>query len=281
MLNMVRAELYRMAHARMAWVFLIVIAAPTALSAVAAAVVLGDAGLVSFLESTSSDVSRVLDASTGQASVLSLYGSSFVNGSFVAMAACCYVALFATKGVGDGKRAALAKSLVQAQGGRMAYAIAQIAVAAVAGALFVAVGIASCALFYGLAGFGVLPGSSAEFALWAAQVWCAVFAYEAVTLVLALATGNEAAAVVLGLFLGGFAVEGAVSMVVGALAAAFDLLPWLESVASFLADKSLMAQLQLLGRGELCGADLYAVAAVVIAVSTVVSLAVMRHRSLG
>ena len=281
MLNMVRAELYRMAHARMTWVFLIVIAAPTALSAVAAAVVLGDAGLVSFLESTSSDVSRVLDVSTGQAPVLSLYGSSFVNGSFVAMAACCYVALFATKGVGDGKRAALAKNLVQAQGGRMAYAIAQIAVAAVAGALFVAVGIVSCALFYGLAGFAVLPGSLAEFALWAVQVWCAVFAYEAVTLVLALATGSEAAAVVLGLFLGGFAIEGAVSMVVGALAAALGPLPWIESAASFLADESLMAQLQLLGHGGLCGAGLYAVAAAVVAASAAVSLAVMRRRSLG
>ena len=281
MLNMVRAELYRMAHARMTWVFLIVIAAPTALSAVAAAVVLGDAGLVSFLESTSSDISRVLDASTGQASVLSLYGSSFVNGSFVAMAACCYVALFAAKGVGDGKRAAFAKNLVQAQGGRTAYAIAQIAIAAVAAALFVAVGIASCALFYGLAGFSVLPGSFAELALWAALGGCCVLAYEAVTLVLALATGSEAAAVVLGLFLGGFAVEGAVSMAVGALAYALSPLPWLEGAASFIADWSLMAQLQLLGHGELCGAGLYAVAGAVVAVAAAASIAVMRRRSLG
>ena len=163
----------------------------------------------------------------------------------------------------------------------MAYTIAQIAVAAVAGALFVAVGIVSCALFYGLAGFAVLPGSPAEFALWAVQVWCAVFAYEAVTLVLALATGSEAAAVVLGLFLGGFAVEGAVSMAVGALAYALGPLPWLEGAASFIADWSLMAQLQLLGHGEMCGAGLYAVAGAVVAASAAVSLAVMRRRSLG
>lgn len=192
MLSMVRAELYRMARERMVWVFVAIIAVPTAASAVAAAVVLGDGGLVSFIESTSSDASRVLDASTGQAPVLSLYGSSFVNGSFVAMVSCCYLALFAAKGVGDGKRPALAKNLVQARGGRMAYAAAQVAVAAVAGALFVVVGIASCALFYGLAGFSVLPGSFAEFALWAAQVWCCVLAYEAVTLVVALATGSDA-----------------------------------------------------------------------------------------
>ena len=281
MLSMVRAELYRMARERMIWVFVAIIAVPTAASAVAAAVVLGDGGVVSFLESTSSDASRILDASTGQAPVLSLYGSSFVNGSFVAMVSCCYMALFAAKGVGDGRRPALAKNLVQARGGRTAYAIAQVAVAAAAGALFVTVGVASCALFYGFAGFSVLPESFAEFALWAAQVWCCVLAYEAVTLVVALATGSDALGAVFGLLLGGFTLEGAASLAVGALAYALGPLPWLEGAASFIADWSLMAQLQLLGHGEVCGAGLYAAAGAVVAAAAAASIAVMRRRSLG
>ena len=279
MLCAVRAQLYRMFRGRAIRVLLAVIFVPTACSAVLSAVVLGSEGLTAFLSSTSSDLSRVAEAAAGRTPVLSLYGSSFVNGSFVAMVACGYTAAHAAREVGGGKRGCCAKNLLQSPGGRVSYVLAHVAAAAVAGAVFVAAGVASTALCYGLAGFPVVPESAAQAALWVLEVWAVVFAYQLLTLAVTFASRNEAASVVFGLFLGGFAVGKGFAMLVGALVAAFGPVPVLAGAWDFLERGSLMAHLQTLGHGEACGPEALVVAGVTLFAASALAVLVMRRKN--
>lgn len=280
MINTTRAQLYRMFHERKLLIFLAVLVFPIILAAICAAILLGNETLVSFLTSTSSDISRIVDATSESSMTLPLYGSVFVNGSFVAMVACCYTAMFAAPELSE-KRAGFAKNLLQARGGRLSLACSHVIAAAVAGALFVLVCIAATALCFGLAGFPVMPPAFGAFALWALQVWLVTLAYQALTLVLVFITKSEVVSAVFGVLLGGFAIETALVMAVDAAAALVGPLPTLETIWSFLTEHSLMAQLQLLGHGTVCSPDAYAIAIVTVIVSAGIGLAVMRRRSLA
>ena len=281
MLCLVRAQLYRMFREWSFWFLLALVAVVPVCSAAFAAYLAGDGSLAASLSATSSDIARTLDAATGETPVLSLYGSAFVNGSFVAMAACAFTAGFVAPELGGGKRSGFVKNLLQAPGGRISYALSQVVTVAVAGALFVAAGIAATEVGYGVAGFSVLPASACAFALWAAQVWLAVLAYQLVTLVVAFVTKSEWASVILGVFLGGFAIEKMLALLMGAASLALNSAPIFACTVDFLASSSLMAQMQLLARGELCGAGVYVVAGAVIAVSAALALLIMRRRGLG
>ncbi len=191
MLSSVRAQLYRLFHGRMFWVFLAVLALPILLSAVLLAVVSGNDVLAALFGtsgdalasaaapgvsagiSTSSDFARLLGAVSDEGAPFALYGSSFVNGSFVGMLAAAFTGLFAAQELSADKRRGFAKNLLQVRGGRFSYAASHMVAAAVAGALFVLAGIMCTALFFGLAGFSAMPSSFASFALWAVQVWLA------------------------------------------------------------------------------------------------------------
>lgn len=299
MLGSVRAQLYRLFHGRMFWVFLAVLALPMLLSAVLLAVISGNSVLaalfgtsgdalasaaapgVSFGVSTSSDFARLVGAVSDESAPFALYGSSFVNGSFVGMLAAAFTGLFAAQELSADKRRGFAKNLLQVRGGRFSYAASHMVAAAVAGALFVLAGIVCTALFFGLAGFSVMPSSFASFALWAVQVWLATFAYQLVTLLAVFATRSEAAGVLVGILLGGFAVEKGLALAVGAAAAAIGPAEPLAEAAHLLRDASPMAWLSTLGHGAVCEPAMFAAAGLVCAVAAALGLAVMRRRSMG
>lgn len=137
MLSSVRAQLYRLFHGRMFWVFLAVLALPILLSAVLLAVVSGNDMLAALFGtsgdalasaaapgvsagiSTSSDFARLFDAVSEEGAPFALYGSSFVNGSFVGMLAAAFTGLFAAQELSADKRRGFAKNLLQVRGGQI------------------------------------------------------------------------------------------------------------------------------------------------------------------
>lgn len=299
MLGATRAQLYRLFHGRLFWAFLAVLMIPILLSAVLLAVVTGNDALavlfgtsgdalasatapgVSAGVSTSSDFARLLGAVSDESAPFALYGSSFVNGSFIGMLAAAFTGLFAAQDLSGDKRRGFAKSLLQARGGRFAYAASHMAVAAVAGALLVLAGAACTMLFYGGMGFAVLPASAAEFALWTVQVWLGTFAYQLLTLLAVFVTRSEAAGVLVGLFLGGFAVEKGLMLAVGAAAAAAGPAGPAAEAADLLENASPMALMSTLGHGTMGDPAAVAAAGLVCAVAAALGLAVMRRRSMG
>lgn len=299
MLGAVRAQLFRLFHGCMFWVFLAVLVVPILLSAVLLAVVTGNDVLASlfgmsgdalarnvsdavrFGASTSSDLARLFGAVSGEHAPFALYGSSFVNGSFIGMLAAAFAGLFAAQDLSGDKRRGFAKNMLQVRGGRFSYAASLMVAAAVSGALFVAAGTVCTMLFYGVAGFAVMPSSLAEFALWIAQVWFVTLAYQLLTLLAVIISRSEAVGVVVGLFLGGFAIEKTLLLAVGAAAAAAGPAGPLVAAANLLADASPMAWMSTLGHGAVCDPAMFASVGLVCAAAAALGLAVMRRRRLG
>lgn len=299
MLNATRAQLYRMLHGSLLWVCLAIIVLPIAASAVAMAVIEGNEMLAGVLgvsgeelqlasseavhagTSTSSDFARLIGSVDSPETPFALYGATFVNGSFIAMVAAGFAGVFVAQDMRSGKQACYAKNLVQARGGRLAYAASLMVASVVAGAAFVIAAIAATVLFFAAAGFAVVPPSLAEFVLWAAQVWAIVVAYQLIAALAALATRSEVVGVIAGVLLGGFTVESALFLAIGALASQLGPAAPLALAADAFADGSLMARLSSLGHGALCPPELFATAVVVAAVAAALCLAVARRRDLS
>ncbi len=261
MLSMIRSELFRIVRSRflIAYVivfFLFAFATPFALwlskvwpaFAATGIVVVPDAPLPS----------------------LQLYGVSFVGGSFLAIGAGVAMGYFAALDLKSG----FAKNLVQAQGGRIAYAVALIVCSVVLAVVTTAVGMLIVEATLRLQGYDPAAPSAEEALQWFAQVALCVSAYASMAVLVAVATKSETAAVFAAIFLGGGTVESLAQLVLANI-------PGIPAALRDCLDGYLAVDLATLGQGAVCDPMTYVQAGATILVVGGLAALVMRRRALA
>ena len=256
MLNMVRAQLYRIAKSRFSVFYAIVLfviaaATPFALWLHNVWPAFAETGFV--------------EVPADPLPSLQLYGVSFLGGSFAAMG----VGVAVSELVAGDFKSGYVKNLVQARGGRTSYAVA---VAACALAIAAATTLFGMIIVEGalrLQGYAPVAPSAAEALQWFAQATLCCAAYATVTALIAIATSSEAA-----IFLGGGAVESVCKLVLANI-------PGIPAALRDCLDGYLATDLGTLAQGVVCDPMAYVQAGATILVVGAACVLVMRRRSLG
>ena len=255
MLNMVRAQLYRIAKSRFSVFYAIVLfviaaATPFALWLHNVWPAFAETGFV--------------EVPADPLPSLQLYGVSFLGGSFAAMG----VGVAVSELVAGDFKSGYVKNLVQARGGRTSYAVAVAACALAIAAATIVEGALR------LQGYAPVAPSAAEALQWFAQATLCCAAYATVTALIAIATSSEAVAVLAAIFLGGGAVESVCKLVLANI-------PGIPAALRDCLDGYLATDLATLAQGAVCDPVAYVQAGATILVVGAACVLVMRRRSLG
>lgn len=258
MLSMVRALLYRTAKSSQLLSFTIAVGL--------VACVIPAMCLVAPLMSEVVDLRGVLSGMT----LVQIFGNTFISGSFLGMMAAGFAAVLMSADFKTG----FVKNLVQARGGRVSFAVAHAVVAVVATAWFMAVGLAVEAATLVLVGQPFLLPGAGDMLLVLAQALVVVAAYCALSQLVVAVTKSEPLGVVAGIFLGAGAVEGALNLVASNV-------PGLPLAVRTFFDGYLSADLAQLAAGAATGTGSFLEGGATLAVALVLTIAVLRRRSLG
>lgn len=258
MLSMVRAQLYRTAKSSQLLVFTIVVAL--------VACVIPTMCLAAPLMSEVVDFRSALSGMT----LVQIFGNTFLSGSFLGMIAAGFAATVMSADFKTG----FAKNLVQARGGRVSFAVAHAVVAVAATVWFMAVGLAVEAALLALVGQPFLPSGAGDMLLVLAQAVVVIAAYCALSQLVVAVTKSEPLGIVVGIFLGGGAVEGALNLVASNV-------PGLPLAVRTFFDGYLSADLSQLAAGAVTGTGSFLEGGATFAVAVVIAAVVLRRRSLG
>lgn len=261
MLNMVRAQLYRIAKSRFSVFYAIVLfviaaATPFALWLHNVWPTFAETGFV--------------EVPADPLPSLQLYGVSFLGGSFAAMG----VGVAVSELVAGDFKSGYVKNLVQARGGRASYAVAVAACALAIAAATTLFGMIVVEGALRLQGYAPVAPSAAEALQWLAQATLCCAAYATVTALIAIATSSEAVAVLAAIFLGGGAVESVCKLVLANI-------PGIPAALRDCLDGYLATDLATLAQGVVCDPMAYVQAGATILVVGAACVLVMRRRSLG
>ena len=261
MLNMVRAQLFRIARSRVLIVYAILFclaafATPFSIWLNKAWPAFAELGLFTLPDE--------------QLSTLQLYGASFVVTSFTPMVVSIATGYF----VASDFKSGFVKNLVQARGGRVSYAAASVACAAVLSAVTTIAGIVVVEATLRVQGYVSQSVSFVEMLQWSAQVALCTTAYASLTVLIAVATKSETVAVLCAIFIG----AGAVEQLGGSLLARA---PETFSVLRRFFEGYLAADVELLAEGIVCDPATYVQALATILIVGALAALVMRRRSLG
>lgn len=206
LVNMLEAMAWRLAKGRMGKAFLLAFAIFIVVGVAALKVIGADMAVMATVSETSSDISLALSAlssCTGGVDLIAASGALFVRGSFVSMIVAIFCGLFFAA---DLKRGAV-KNVVQGRTARRDYALAASVLTLAVSAAAVLVGLLFSAASLVVCGFGLAAPDPGELVCWFVEVWLCVSAYALMAVAVAFATGSEAVSAIVGLMLGGAAVE--------------------------------------------------------------------------
>lgn len=261
MLNMIRAQMYRIAKSRSIWavcliIALFVLATPFALWLYQVWPAFAAAGIVELPDDP--------------LPLLRIWGVSVVGGSAFPMMVGVLLALVFSEDFKSG----YVKNLVQARGGRVSYALSAAACSVIVSCAVTVGAAALVALALAAQGYPFAMPTGTEALGWMAQVALCSVAYAGVAVLVVLVTGSEAAGVVAAVVVGGGMVETALRLVLanipGAPAAVRDCL-----------DSYLAVDIAQLGQGIVCDPLTYAQAVATLAAAVVLWLLVIRRKSLA
>lgn len=199
---------------------------------------------------------------------LMVWGSSFVTGSFLAMAHAVFVAAITS----DLFKRGYVKNLIQAKGGRATLALSLVAWCVLSAFAATLMGVVVTELGTRLAGCAPALPSLADFAQWVMQVTLCVSAYSALTVLAVLLTKSEAAGMVIAILLGAGGVENILRLLLANI-------PGLAPVLRDCLDGYLAVDLGMLGSGVVCDPLSYVQSVGTIAVATALCVVVARKRS--
>lgn len=259
-LSMMRAVLYRTMHSTLFRVYTVTMAVICLVLPLA----------IWLSQQPDLGLGNIIEGDLASLTLLQFYGSGYVSGSFLAMFAAVYVASFAAADFKTG----YVKNLVQAQGGRVSYAVSLVAVALLATLWFMVVGIAVTAVSLPVVGQSYLMPTFADALLWVAQVLLVVSAYAAVALLVVAITKSEAAGIVAAIMLSGGVAEMALSLVLSNI-------PVLPMAVRTCLDGYLAADLAQLAVGMAPEANALVEGGLTLAVAAVLVAVVLRRRRLA
>lgn len=200
---------------------------------------------------------------------LQFYGVSFVAGSLLPMLASVMMVAF----VSEDFKTGFVKNLVQARGGRTAYAVAVIACCVLFAAVSTALGMLLVEAALRVQGYVPAPAAPAEMLQWFAQVALCTSAYMSVSVLVAVLSGSEVLSAAAVLMVGGGMVESVLMMVLANV-------PGIPAVLRDCLDGYLMADMSVLTSGVVTDPFTYVQAVATIAVAGGLALAAMRRKSL-
>ena len=271
--NLFMAMAWRLAKSRMTWVFLaayavLIVAGVAALKALGALT-----SIAATVSETSSDIAlglSVLDSTSGGVSLIAECGDLFVRGSFIAMLIAVFCGIFFAADL----RCGAVKNMIQGAGARFSYALAACAVTLCTTAATVIASIVVSAASLLALGFPLAVPDPLQFATWLVQVWGSVSAYAIIAVAVALATGSPAASAIVGLMLGGAAVE-------NLLYSAIGLITGHPNEVREVFDGYLAVTVSQLGYGNVLPWDAMLSALATIVVAVAAGAIIMRRRRLA
>ena len=270
--NTTRSMLYRLVKTRMTWVFLAVFVILVGAGIVTIKVIGANQSLMSTISETSSDITLmvgVVSPSVSGAALESLCGSLFVRGSAIAM----FVAAFCAVFIAADLRSGYVKSLMQAQGGRLSYALAAAIVIACVCVGYVLAGVSATVLGALVTGIHLAIPAMPGFVLWCVEVAAVCYAYALLAALVAFLTRSSAAGVLAGLLLGGAAAE-------NLLYSALGLITGHPDEVRQLFDHYLAVSISQLGLGTMQSWESIVPTTVTIVLALAAAAIIMRRRSL-
>lgn len=260
MFNMIRAQLFRAVKSRSFIVISFVFAAWTAVQ------------MFSIWTSAQPEygMTPLIRGDLSNVNILTIYGSSIVTGSPLAVFTGVFVVFFV---IADFKSNFI-KNLVPAPGGRVAYAAALMTISIAAVSWFTLLGLCVAAAVLCVLGQSFVVPAAAELILWLIQVVFAVFVYCVIVLAFVLLSKNEVVGLVAALALGfGWVETMAASVLLNT--------PGLSDVLFSFVDLFLAVDLSVLGQGSLLEPIACAFAIAVVVVAGAACVLIMRLRNLG
>ena len=270
--DMTASMFYRLVKTRMTWIFLAVFVVLIGAGFATVKMLGADAELMANVTETSSDITLmvgVVSPSVSGAALENLCGALFVRGSAIAM----FVAAFCAVFIASDLRSGYVKNLMQAQGGRLSYALAAAIVIACVCVGYVLAGVAFTALGALVAGIPFATPSMPNFIFWCIEVAAVCYAYALIAALVALLTRSSAAGVLSGLLLGGAAVE-------NLLYSALGLVTGHPDEIRQLFDHYLAVSISQLGLGTMQPWESIVPMLATIAVALVTAAVIMKRRSL-
>lgn len=261
MLNVVRAQMYRIAKSRSIWavcliIALFVLATPFALWLYQVWPAFAATGIVELPDEP--------------LPLLRLWGVSVASGSAFPM----MIGVLLTLVFAEDFKSGYVKNLVQAHGGRTSYALSTAACSVIVSCAVTVGAAALVALAFAAQGYAFAMPAGAEALEWVAQVALCSVAYAGVAVLVVLVTGSEAAGTVTAVIVGSGMVETVLRLVLanipGAPAAVRDCL-----------DAYLAVDFAQLGQGIVCDPLTYVQAIATLAAAVALWLLVMRRKSLA
>lgn len=271
--NMFKAMAWRLVRGWIGRTFLLVFAILIVVGVAALKVIGASMAVMATVSETSSDISlalSVLSSGEGGVDLVAASGALFVRGSFVAMLVAIFCGLFFAA---DRKHGAV-KNVVQGRTGRRDYALAAGALTLCATALAVLVGLLVSAASLAAFGYALAAPDPGELLSWFVEVWLCVSAYALIAVAVALVTGSEAVSAIVGVMLGGAAVENLLYSAIGLITGHPD-----EVRAVF--DGYLAVALSRLGGGAVLPWEALVPALATVGVAVLIGVAVVRRRSLA
>lgn len=270
--NTTRSMLYRLVKTRMTWVFLAVFVILVGAGIVTIKVLGANQSLMSTISETSSDITLmvgVVSPSVSGAALENLCGSLFVRGSAIAM----FVAAFCAVFIAADLRSGYVKNLMQAQGGRLSYALAAAITIACVCVGYVLAGVSATVLGALVTGIHLAIPAMPGFVLWCVEVAAVCYAYALLAALVAFLTRSSAAGVLAGLLLGGAAAE-------NLLYSALGLITGHPDEVRQLFDHYLAVSISQLGLGTMQSWESIVPTTVTIVLALAAAAIIMRRRSL-
>lgn len=270
--NTTRSMLYRLVKTRMTLVFLAVFVILVGAGIVTIKVLGANQSLMSTISETSSDITLmvgVVSPSVSGAALENFCGSLFVRGSAIAM----FVAAFCAVFIAADLRSGYLKNLMQAQGGRLSYALAATITIACVCVGYVLAGVLVTVLGALVAGIHLAMPAMPGFVLWCIEVAAVCYAYALLAALVAFLTRSSAAGVLAGLLLGGAAAE-------NLLYSALGLITGHPDEVRQLFDHYLAVSISQLGLGTMQSWESIVPMAVTIVLALAAAAIIMRRRSL-
>lgn len=267
-----RSMLYRLAKTRMTWLFLGVFVIFVCAGFATIKTLTADSELMAAATETSSDITLMLgvaDDSSGGAAFENLCGSLFVRGSAIAM----FVAAFCVVFIASDLHSGHVKNLMQAQGGRLSYALATAITIACVCVGYVLAGVLVTVLGALVAGIHLAMPAMPGFVLWCIDVAAVCYAYALLAALVAFLTRSSAAGVLAGLLLGGAAAE-------NLLYSALGLITGHPDEVRQLFDHYLAVSISQLGLGAMQSWESIVPMDVTIVLALAAAAIIMRRRSL-
>lgn len=260
MLNMLRAELFRIVRTRIFLAFVVcfclfALATPIALLLYRVWPAFAETGFV--------------EVPDGPLPTLRLYGTSFVAGSFLSMGASVMMAAFVTEDFKSG----FVKNLAQARHGRTAYAAAAVGCGVLVSLAATAAGMLLVEAALRAQGCELAPCAPGETLQWFLQTALCTAAYASIAVFVTVLIGNETASVLVALLFGGGAVE-------SVLRIALANVPGVPVGVRDCLDGYLAVDLASLSAGAVTDPVTYVQAVVTVGVAAALAVAVMRRKSL-